>query len=129
MLRVNTGKEYFWGTWRDRQTVGQTEVHIQTDRQEFRISCTEIVNGLDLASRPSHHMSPALTNIAQQHWQKHQPMQGPPQQHAHVHSEVVDLKKLRFGKEEDKYSKKLSHSDSTDHLWKGGREGGREGKR
>ena len=52
-------------------------------------------------------------------------MQGSPQQHAHVHSEVVGLKELRLGKEEDKDSEELSHGDSTDHLWEGGREGSR----
>ena len=41
----------------------------------------------------------SLTNIAQYDWQQYKSMQCPPDQHAHVHSEIVDLKQLRFGEQ------------------------------
>ena len=52
-------------------------------------------------------------------------MQGSPQQHAHVHSEIVDFKDLRLCKQQDKHADELGHRDATEYLR---REEGRRGE-
>lgn len=42
-------------------------------------------------------------------------MEGTPQQHEHVHPEVVDFKDLRLGKEEHEDTNELSDGDATDY--------------
>ena len=42
-------------------------------------------------------------------------MQSPPEQHEHVHPEVVDLKDLRLGEEEDKDPDELGEGDAAHH--------------
>ena len=42
-------------------------------------------------------------------------MQCPPEQHKHVHAEVVDLKDLGLGKEEHKDTDELGDGDAADH--------------
>lgn len=42
-------------------------------------------------------------------------MQGSPEQHQHIHTEIVDVKDLRLGKEQDKDSNELGDGYSTDH--------------
>ena len=41
-------------------------------------------------------------------------MQSPPEQHQHVHAEVVDVEELGFGKEKDKDTKEFGDSDPTE---------------
>lgn len=42
-------------------------------------------------------------------------MESPPQQHKHVHPEVVHLKDLGLGEEEHEDTDELCESDTTDH--------------
>lgn len=42
-------------------------------------------------------------------------MEGAPEQHQHVHAEVVDVKEPWLGKEKDKDSEELGHRDTTEH--------------
>lgn len=55
------------------------------------------------------------TDIAEYDRKEYEPVQGTPEQHQHVHAEVVDVEELGLGKEEDKDSKKLGDSDPTEH--------------
>ena len=41
-------------------------------------------------------------------------MEGTPEQHQHVHAEVVDVEEPRLGKEKDKDTEELGDSDSTE---------------
>ena len=41
-------------------------------------------------------------------------MESTPQQHEHVHAEIVHLKDLGLGKEEDKHTNELGEGDTTD---------------
>ena len=56
-----------------------------------------------------------LTEVAEKHRQEDEAMKSPPQQHKHVHPEVIDLKDLRLGKEEDEDTDELGEGDAADH--------------
>ena len=43
-------------------------------------------------------------------------MQCPPDQHAHVHPEVVDLKYLGLGEEQYEHSQELGYRNTTEYL-------------
>ena len=61
---------------------------------------------------------PSLTDVAEQHWQEEQSMQGRPDKETHVHPKIVDIKDQRTGKDKGKHSQELGHRNTTDHLWK-----------
>ena len=42
-------------------------------------------------------------------------MEGAPEQHHHVHAEVVDVEEPGLGKEQDKDAKELGDGDPTEH--------------
>ena len=54
------------------------------------------------------------TNIAQDDGKEHQSVQGSPEQHQHVHPEVVDVEQVRFGEEKDKDTQELCDRDPTE---------------
>ena len=76
-----------------------------------------------------------LTNVAEEDGQVEQAVERAPDQHAHVHPEVVDLEDLRVGEQQHKDTEELCHGDATEDLHDSregrGRErrGGEEGRR
>ena len=59
-------------------------------------------------------MSQTHTNVAKDDRKEDKSVQGTPEEHQHVHAEVIDVEQLGLGKEKNKDAQELCDSDPTE---------------